>query len=76
LFICFITDGKVYTLGDGTRGQLGNGEDIQKCKRPELVSFFKKKTVFMVSAGECQTAFVTGNNQTKSLGRVNLLKKT
>lgn len=62
------TNGNVYTLGDGTRGQLGNGEDIQKCKRPELVSFFKKKTVFMVSAGECQTAFVTDKREIFTCG--------
>lgn len=53
-------DGRVYTLGDGSKGQLGNGEDMQRCKRAELVGFFKKKTVIQVSAGECQTAFLTG----------------
>lgn len=57
---CLNIDGNVYTFGDGSRGQLGNGENVQSCKRPELVEFFKKKTVIQIAAGECQTAFVTG----------------
>ena len=55
-------------MGDGSRGQLGNGEDVQKCKRPELVSFFKKKIIVQVSAGECQTAFLTDTHEIFTCG--------
>jgi alpha-tubulin suppressor-like RCC1 family protein len=51
--------GRVYSFGDGSKGQLGNGSDLQK-SMPELVMTLKKIKIEKVSCGECHTAFISG----------------
>jgi X-linked retinitis pigmentosa GTPase regulator len=50
--------GRAYSFGDGSKGQLGHGEDIQRSKRPELIKVFRSEKIAQVASGECHTAFV------------------
>ena len=42
----------MFAFGDGTKGQLGLGPDMQKCERPRPVKFFDRMRVAFVAAGE------------------------
>lgn len=56
----FYVAGKIFTFGDGSKGQLGLGSDLQRSKYPEPVDFFEKIKITKVFCGECHTAFLTG----------------
>jgi alpha-tubulin suppressor-like RCC1 family protein len=52
-------NGRVYSFGDGTKGQLGHGPDLLK-STPKAVSSLKKVKIERVACGECHTAFISG----------------
>ena len=52
--------GKIFTFGDGSKGQLGHGSDLQRIKYPEQLEFFDKYRIIKAFCGECHTAFLTG----------------
>jgi alpha-tubulin suppressor-like RCC1 family protein len=55
-----IKAGKIFTFGDGSKGQLGHGSDLQRIKYPEQLEFFDKYRIIKAFCGECHTAFLTG----------------
>ena len=55
-----IEAGKIFTFGDGSKGQLGHGSDLQRIKYPEQLEFFDKYRIVKAFCGECHTAFLTG----------------
>jgi X-linked retinitis pigmentosa GTPase regulator len=59
MFYSFSWGGRAYSFGDGSKGQLGHGEDIQRSKRPELIKVFRSDKIAQVASGECHTAFIT-----------------
>ncbi|KAG0464929.1 hypothetical protein HPP92_019093 [Vanilla planifolia] len=58
--IALTRNGRVFTWGRGTRGQLGHG-DLENRLQPELVEFFEGCTVNDISAGWNHSAFATGS---------------
>ena len=55
-------DGYVYSMGDGSKGQLGLGNEILSAKTPKQIRSLEKYVVIKISSGECHTAFITSNN--------------
>ena len=60
LILNFNKAGRVFTFGDGSKGQLGHGQDLQKLKFPESIESFGKTKILKVFCGECHTAFLSG----------------
>lgn len=52
-------DGKVFTWGRGTSGQLGH-EDLKNCLNPKPVKLLETLTISHVSAGWNHSGFVSG----------------
>ena len=61
-FVFNLKAGRVFTFGDGSKGQLGHGQDLQRVKYPEKVEFFDKIKIVKVFCGECHTAFLSGQS--------------
>ena len=53
-------EGKVFTFGDGSRGQLGQGTRVQQLSEPKVVQQLSNLKVNFVSCGDCHTAAITG----------------
>ena len=60
--IALTKDGKVYSFGDGSRGQLGQGTRVQELKEPGLIQQLSHLKVRSVSCGDCHSAVVTGSS--------------
>ena len=52
-------DGKLYTWGDGSYGQLGHGTVAKRCRPTEVKMLAGSKRVVGVSCAECHTACFT-----------------
>lgn len=53
-------DGKVFSFGDGSRGQLGQGTRVQEQKEPSIIQQLSNLKVTSISCGDCHSAAITG----------------
>ena len=60
--IMISTEGKVYTLGDGDYGQLGNGSLVDYIATPTIPLGFEDVIIKDIAAGEKTSAFLDENN--------------
>lgn len=73
--IMMSNDGDIYSMGMGTRGQLGHG-NLENCDEPQLIKALKDLDITRVSAGGWHSAAVTiegnlyiwGWNKNRELG--------
>ena len=61
-FVCVVleAEGRAYTFGNGSNGQLGHGNTTLQADTPHEVQWQKNTKVKFASCGENHTAFVTG----------------
>ena len=55
-------DGKVFSFGDGSRGQLGQGTRVQELKEPSMIQQLSQMKVKSISCGDCHSAVITGKS--------------
>ena len=53
-------EGHVFSFGDGSRGQLGQGTRIQELGEPSMIEQLSKSKVKAISCGDCHSAVITG----------------
>ena len=54
--------GKVYTFGDGSQGQLGQGTKFLELSEPKMVQQLSHVKITIVSCGDCHTAVISGRS--------------
>ena len=63
-----MADGYVYSMGDGSKGQLGLGKEILGSKAPRPVKSLEQHVITKISSGECHTAFISNKGQLLTCG--------
>ena len=60
VFLVFVDDGKIYSFGDGSNGQLGHGTIQLNYDAPQQIVALKKHKIKWASCGENHTAAISG----------------
>ena len=60
-------DGKVYSFGDGSRGQLGQGTRVLEVKEPSVIQQLSNLKIKSISCGDCHSSVIAGRRTRFSL---------